>query len=461
MTRKHLYFIFIIATAIVLVYSCRKAQPFNDKLIDERFLADVQTAFDESGASYGNLINGLTAREEAFHDLGDQFFETNFVPNQSKYHANGLGPLYNNLSCASCHASEGRGRAPYPGEKLNSMFFKLSSPGIDALGFPNKLAGYGIQLQDKAIAGITPEGSVSISYVEQKYMFPDGEIASLRKPTYILTNLYTPIMSQVNIGPRVARPTIGMGFLESISEESILKNSDPNDLNQDGISGKPNYVYDFVNKKSGVLGRIGWKASVANIKSQVSKALTEDIGITNYIVVDDNANGQIQSSNFTGIEVPDSIVDALTFYMRTLTVPARRNVKNEEVILGKKLFYTLGCASCHVPNHQTKVDPSFRPLSGLNIYPYTDLLLHDMGSGLGDGFAEFEATGSEWRTPPLWGIGLSQKVSGHSFFLHDGRARNFQEAILWHGGEASKTVTQYANLSIQDRKALLLFLENL
>ena len=458
---KNIYSFFVVLFLISIIYACRQSKPFDSDEYNEVFTADYHTAIDDGAGAYAHPLIGLSAREEAFHDLGDVFFETNFVPNQANYHASGLGPLYNNISCVSCHPSDGRGKAPLPGEVINSMLFKLALPGLDSKGFPNKVTGFGGQLQDKAIIGSAIEGKVDVQYIESNFQFPDGETVKLRKPIYTLTNLYQPISSQVIVSPRLARPVYGVGFLESISEESILKNVDEMDVDGDGISGKANYVYDFVNNKEKVLGRIGWKASVANIKSQVTRALNEDIGITSSVVPDEQIKGQIQEPNSSGIELPDSIVDALTFYIRTLSVPARRDVKNEQIIQGKKLFSIAGCASCHTPNHQTEINPAFKPLSGLNIFPYTDLLLHDMGLDLADGFSEFEAKGNEWRTPPLWGIGLTQKVNGHTNFLHDGRARNFTEAILWHGGEAIKAKTKFVNYTKNERLALIKFLESL
>ncbi|MBI3235091.1 MAG: c-type cytochrome [Bacteroidetes bacterium] len=461
MRKQKIVYVFLALSFVMCIYACRKALPFDNRELDERFTADVHTTFDDGNGAYGHVINGLTDRETEFHDLGDEFFGKNFVPYQQNYHANGLGPLYNNVSCGGCHLSDGRGRPPLPGEKLTSMFFKLALPGADAQGFPNKVPGFGIQLQDKSLFGTAQEGEVALSYQENAYTFPDGEVVYLRAPTYSFINLYQPLPAQVLFSPRIARPNYGIGFLEAISEESILRNSDPNDADQDGISGKPNYVYDFVHQKANVLGRIGWKASVANIKSQVSKALNEDIGVTNYIVKSDNAKGQIQEGTNLGLELPDSIVDAITFYIRTLSVPARRNVDNEDVKLGKKLFVSVGCYKCHTPEHQTKVDPSFKQLSGLNITPYTDMLLHDMGSNLADGFSEFEANGNEWRTPPLWGIGLTKKINGNTFFMHDGRARSYLEAILWHGGEANTAKSRFTQLEKNERAALIKFLESL
>lgn len=441
--------------------ACRKPQEVDNDALSV-YSAGRQTVFDDGSGAYGHMISGLSLREQEFHGLGDRFFGTPFLTVGNKhYPAGGLGPYYNQLSCGGCHVNDGRGTPPLSGQPLTSMFFKLALPGTDPLGFPRKVPGFGIQLQDKSISGYQPEGGISISYNDITFSFPDGEIAHLRQPNYSITNPYTALPSGTLLSPRVARPNYGIGIIERIAESSIIKNADPFDTNKDGISGEVNYVYDFVNQLPGAIGKIGWKASVANIKGQVVKALNEDIGIRTSWIPQENSYEQDFNTRMTGAEFPDSLVDALTFYIQTLSVPASRNPNDPQVKKGKNVFLNIGCAGCHVPSHTTMDDPSLKPLSGLRIFPWSDFLLHNMGPLLADGIEEFNASGSEWRTPPLWGIGLTQKISGHTNFLHDGRARNFQEAILWHGGEAQGAKDRYINLDVSERKALIRFLESL
>ncbi len=455
--KTYIYITFFLLATTSIIYSCRKPQTLDDSELDERMSGGDCTVFDESAGAFGNVIGGLTDEDQRVHDVGDGFFSKTFVPFSTNSPAVGLGPLFNQLSCARCHINEGRGTVPASGQPLQSMFFKLSVPGVDAYGAPLPVQGYGIQLQDKSIAGVNPEGTMQISYSYLSEKLADGTDIQLRQPIYQFDNLYTTMPANVLYSPRIARPNFGMGLIEAISEESILRNADPNDANGDGISGKVNYVYDYITRQGNCIGRIGWKAAVPNIKNQVAKALNEDIGITTSIFPVEYETTQQGGK----IELPDSIVKALTFYMKTLAVPARRNVKDETVKLGQKLFKASGCVKCHVDKHETATDVSFKPLSGQIIRPYSDFLLHDMGPAIADGRPEFDASGYEWRTPPLWGIGLNQRVNGNTNLLHDGRARNYIEAIMWHGGEAQTAKDNFKKLTKTERDALVKFLESL
>jgi len=456
-TKIYIYLAFFLLAITSIIYSCRKPQPFDDENLDERMSGGDCTAFDESAGAFGNVIGGLSDEDTRVHDLGDGFFEKTFVPVSAISLGVGLGPLFNQVTCVRCHINEGRGTPPMPGQPYQSMFFKLSLPGVDDHGAPLSVPGYGTQLQDKSIAGVNAEGTMQLAYNYFTEKLADGTDISLRQPVYQFVNLYTAMPANVLYSPRVARPNFGMGLIEAISEESILSHADPNDVNGDGVSGRPNYVYDYITNKSNCLGRIGWKAAVPNIKNQVAKALNEDIGITTSIFPVEYETTQQGGK----IELHDSIVTALTFYMKTLAVPARRNVKDETIKLGQKLFKVSGCVKCHVDKHETSTDVSFKPLSAQIIRPYSDFLLHDMGAGLADGRPEFDATGYEWRTPPLWGIGLTQRVNGNTNFLHDGRARNYIEAIMWHGGEAQSAKDNFKKLSKEERDALVKFLDSL
>lgn len=421
------------------------------------------TVFDAGRGAYGHPMEGLGQRDLQVHTFGDKMFETAFVLGPAPLHP-GLGPIFNQNSCSSCHQSEGRGKASEGGTSYESLFFRISMPGEDGNGGPIPVPNFGFQIQDRAVFGIKPEAKVNTGWEIRKVQFSDGEEVELRQPVYDIQNPYTDLPSGVLISPRVARPVFGMGLIEAIDEASILAHADPTDADGNGISGKPNYVYDYITGKQKVLGRIGWKAGVPDLKGQIARALNEDIGITTSAFPLKNAHGQAQMAGaYLGPnpDLPDSALHALVFYMQTLSVPARRDVKNPDVLEGQSLFKAIGCIRCHVDVQTTRVDVQLKLLSGQIIRPYSDFLLHDMGPELADHRPEFQADGQEWRTAPLWGIGLSKRVSGHNQLLHDGRARGFKEAILWHGGEGEAAKQRFMKLSATSREKVLKFLESL
>ena len=295
--------------------------------------------------------------------------------------------------------------------------------------------------------------------------FPDGTSYSLRRPTYsILDPAFGPLDPDVMVSPRVAPVTFGMGLLEAVPEERILALADPEDLDGDGISGRPNMIWDD-ERQTRVLGRFGWKASQTTVEGQTAGAFHGDIGITSRLFPAENCPAvQVacrQAPNGGAPEVPDERLAKITFYVQTLAVPAMRNSESPEVRHGARLFVEAGCAACHTPRHVTDESYHVRPLRGQVIFPYTDLLLHDMGEGLADNRPDGQATGREWRTPPLWGIGLVETVNGHTMFLHDGRARSIEEAIIWHGGEARRSRDLFMDMTQEERKALMEFLRSL
>ena len=257
---------------------------------------------------------------------------------------------------------------------------------------------------------------------------------------------------------------IGLGLLETIPELNITKNADPEDINGDGVSGRINIVWDIQQKKRS-LGRFGWKAGQPNVRQQTAAAFNGDLGITSTLFpaqpCSKSQNNCQSASHGEQPEISNQLLKFVTFYAKTLAVPARRSIESPEVKRGKYLFAHAGCAACHTPHFRTGEDNDFPELSRQYIAPYSDLLLHDMGEGLADNRPEFEATGTEWRTPPLWAIGLVQAVNGHTFFLHDGRARNLTEAILWHGGEAENSKDRFKAMNKKDREAVIKFLNSL
>ncbi|RYE07975.1 MAG: c-type cytochrome, partial [Sphingobacteriales bacterium] len=369
---------------------------------------------------------------------------------------------FNNVSCASCHVNDGRGKVPGAGESAANMLFRLSLPGEGEHGNPVPVPGFGDQLQSRGLLTKKKEGDVAITYTETTYEFADGTTYKLRKPTYTIIQSYIPLPANVMLSPRVAAPVFGLGLIEGISEADILANADAEDKDGDGISGKPNYVWDVLQEKK-VLGRFGWKANQPSLLQQVAAAYNGDIGITNFVFPKESSEGQTQFDADPGYnyELTDSLLHSVEFYIRTLAVPVRRRVDNPVVINGKSIFIASGCIKCHKSDARTAVNVSLPQLSNQLIHPFTDLLLHDMGEGLADNRPDFLASGREWRTPPLWGIGLTQRVNGHSNFLHDGRARSLLEAVLWHDGEARSAKNKVVAMSKAERNALITFLESL
>ena len=299
-----------------------------------------------------------------------------------------------------------------------------------------------------------------------------GETVSLRRPTYTVASLgYGPMARDVMLSPRVAPPMIGLGLLESVHPADIVSGADPDDADGDGISGRPSVVRD-PETAGGLLGRFGWKASAASVREQTARAFANDIGISSPGAPDPWGDCTVRQPACRAMpsgvqpplgdtEAPDPVLDLVVFYASNLAVPARRDVDDAEVLHGKALFHGAGCASCHTPKFVTRRDAAGPEHRFQLIWPYTDLLLHDMGEGLADNRPVGNASGREWRTAPLWGIGLTGTVSGHTFLLHDGRARSLLEAVLWHGGEAAAARDAVAAMAPAERAALLRFLGSL
>lgn len=432
--------------------------------------------------SFSQFSANLAFSEEEDFKLGNALFRKLWVSSPSSTQASdGLGPLFNARACQSCHLKDGRGRPPEGRPDATSMFFRLArAPQTEAErqavesfsvpNFPDPV--YGGQLQDLAVPGLAAEGKMKIAYEESQVTLAGGETVSLRKPTYAVADLaYGALGETTTLSPRVTPAMIGLGLVQAIHEADILAHADPDDADGDGISGKAARVRD---QKTGevLLGRFGWKAQNASIRTQSADAFAGDIGIstpdvplshgdctsaqTDCLKMPDGVQERLGDT-----EAPDPVLDLVTFYSENLAVPARRKASFPETLKGKKIFYETGCISCHTPKFVTRRDAGNKAHAFQLIWPYSDFLLHDMGEGLADGQQVGVATGSEWRTPPLWGIGLTRTVSGHTFFLHDGRARNLTEAVLWHGGEAETARNRFAGLAKADRDALLSFLESL
>ena len=424
----------------------------------------------------------MSFERELQFKVGNGLFRKDWVSAPSSTTASdGLGPLFNSRACQACHLKDGRGHPPESGEAAVSMFLRLSIPPqtaadrealasrrVAVIGEPT----YGTQLQAFSIQGHLAEGAMGIRYEEAPQMLGDGTVVSLRKPTYWVDSAnYGPLHPDVMLSPRIAPPMIGMGLLEAVDERDILSRADPDDRDGDGISGRPNMVWSAPEHRV-TLGRFGWKAGKASIADQSAAAFRGDLGLSTPLHPEPSGDctptqGDCLSAPHGGaskddtIEVTQQMLDLVVFYSRNLGVPARRDVGDPQVLAGKRQFYAAGCPACHTPKYVTRRIPDRPEQTFQLIWPYTDLLLHDMGDGLADNRPEGDADGREWRTPPLWGIGLTELVSGHTQFLHDGRARNLLEAILWHGGEAEAAKQRVVAMPPADREALLRFLGSL
>ena len=427
--------------------------------------------FDQN--AYSMPSANLAPMRRLDFSVGNSFFRNPWVIAPASTTArDGLGPLLNTNACQNCHIKDGRGHPPAPdATSAVSMLVRLSIPAgpehaevVRERGIAPE-PSYGGQLQDMAIPGVAPEGKVRLRYSTEQVRFADGTEVELRRPEIELNDLaYGDMHPETRMSLRIAPPMIGLGLLEAIPEEALLANADPDDRNGDGISGRPNRVFDQTSRQT-VIGRFGWKAGQPSLNQQNADAFFNDMGLSTSLLSGSSCTDRQTECRAMPDggepEVSDDILAQVLFYTRNLGVPARRNVDDPQVLAGKTLFHRAGCQSCHAPQFTTAADAAEPELANQLIRPYTDLLLHDMGEGLADDRAEFEANGREWRTPPLWGIGLTQAVSGHTQFLHDGRARNLLEAILWHGGEAEKARQIVLGYDQNERTALLSFLESL
>lgn len=425
------------------------------------------TVFDATRDAFSLPAPGLSARHRSAFFVGNSFFNQNWVAAPSSVDSrDGLGPLFNARSCSSCHFKDGRGRPPEGAEALVGLLIRVSrGDHSHENGAPRGDPVYGDQVQGNGLVGVPKEAEVKVDYEEVRGTFPDGERYTLLKPKVRFEELgYGPLASDLRISARVAPALIGLGLLESIPESTLLALADEDDRNEDGISGRPNRVPDVTTGKL-VLGRFGWKAEQPSVLQQIAAAFQGDLGLSTPLFPDQNDTaGQALARalpNGGSPEVSAQILRDVTLYARVLAVPARRNHRDASIAHGEELFGSLGCAHCHTPTLRSSEVRDLPELAAQEIHPYSDLLLHDMGQGLSDDRPSYRASGNEWRTPPLWGIGLVEKVNGHTRFLHDGRARNYKEAILWHGGEATEVRERFERLPSRERRALIAFLESL
>lgn len=433
------------------------------------------TTVKKSGANAFSLPAGnLPLSKRLDFSVGNSFFRNPWVQAPATTDArDGLGPLFNTNGCQNCHIKDGRGHPPEPGDRnAVSMLVRLSIPAMtveqkkalitDGV-IPDPI--YGGQLQDFALSGAKPEGQINLTYSDVPVTFTDGEVITLRKPELAIIDLnYGPIHPGVMMSARIAPPMIGLGLLEQIPDSTLSAMAEEQQSAGLGISGKLNKVWD-VEKQQTVTGRFGWKAGQPTLMQQNAAAFNGDLGLTSNLFPNENCS--VLQSVCSELpdggkpEVSDNVLTFVEFYSRHLAVPSRRNVAEPQVIKGEALFSVLGCESCHQSKIKTGLNKALPAISEQLINPYTDLLLHDMGEGLADNRGEFLANGREWRTAPLWGIGYTEEVNGHSYFLHDGRARTLMEAVLWHGGEAQQSRDKVLTLSKTERDALMAFLQSL
>ncbi|MCE2440990.1 MAG: thiol oxidoreductase [Candidatus Latescibacteria bacterium] len=448
---------------LLLVSACGSEETISPVPDETRPLSGGQaTVFDASSQAFEMPIPTLSANELDMFLAGDATFEQVFVTPPAEVNP-GAGPVFSHTSCVGCHLRDGRGRGAFGAEPpfVGSMLMRVSLPGYSAHGGPAPVPGFGVQLGDRANYGVEPEARVQVSFFETVEKLADGEAVYLKHPVYYIVEPYQPLPAGVLLSARMAPPVFGRGLLEAISESDILALSDPSDADGDGISGRPNYVHNFRTGRT-ELGRFGLKANNPDILQQVASAYNEDMGVTSPYFPRESVWGQPQhDGRDDDPEITRETLDITTFYIQTLAVPARRNWDDPQVVRGEILFESTGCAGCHTTTFRTG-SHEIPSLSGQIIHPYTDLLLHDMGEALADHRPDFDATGREWKTPALWGLGLTETVNGSPpGFLHDGRAATLLEAIMFHGGEAERSREAVRRLSTENREALLSFLRSL
>lgn len=425
------------------------------------------TTKSDSQEAFSLPVKNLKGKQKKDFFVGKSFFRQNWVTFPASVKSlEGLGPTFIAASCIACHERDGRGRPPlHRKEDFQALLFRISTPGKNIHGGPIDVPGYGDQIQNFAIPGVKPEAVPKVNWVEISGKFADGQKYTLVKPEFLFTDLaYGEFPKEMMVSARVAPAVFGLGLLEAIPEEEILKNEDPDDIDQDGIRGHANFVWDYAQNKR-ALGRFGWKANQPTLHQQTAAAFSGDMGITTSMFPTPNCPSLqpecAKAPQKKSVELSDSDLKKVVVYSQLLSVPERRVLPKEVELRGESLMKEMACTSCHRPTFRTSSTAALKELRHQQIYPYTDLLVHDMGEGLADHRPDFLASGREWRTPPLWAIGMIKKINRHTRFLHDGRARSIEEAILWHGGEAENSQKKYIALPKKDREILIQYVESL
>jgi CxxC motif-containing protein (DUF1111 family) len=463
----------VVATALVAVALAVACQPERDPIslepASDRGPGGALTSPSLDAQAFAQRAPNSSRDSQLFFNSGQGFYYQPWLPPPSSIETRaGLGPLYDASACAQCHLAGGRGRPPLaPDEPFGGLILKLGTGERLATGEPESDRVYGEQLQTLAVAGVRPEGTPQLDYAPLSGTYPDGTSYQLSSPTYRIERLqYGP--TDARLAPRVAPATIGLGLLEAIDESQLAELEDPDDADGDGISGRLNRVWD--RQRGDVsIGRFGWKAEQPDLRQQIAAALAVDLGVTSQLYPHSDCSAAESDCTASEAAPPDAaqpelaerVLDRIESYLRLLAVPPRRGAEDPAVAEGEQLFAQAGCDGCHVPRHVTAPDAALPELQNQTIWPYTDLLLHDLGPGLADARPSFLAAGSEWRTPPLWGLGLYRTVSGHERLLHDGRAEGVAEAVLWHDGEATASRALFEAFTAEERGRLVAFVESL
>lgn len=427
--------------------------------------AGTATNFLTSSYAYDRSADWITGAYDKRFTRGDKLYDD--IRTSSNGIGGGLGPVYAGYSCGSCHRNAGRTQPTL-----------WSEGGSGSSGFSSMLVyisrkngaffqDYGRVLHDQAIYGVKPEGKLKVEYTYETFQFPDGETYELCKPNYSIYEWYADSIKPEDLFCTVRIPLrhVGMGQMMALDPTEIEALAAKSNYPEYGISGRINYVTEKGKKQIGISGN---KANHADLT--VELGFSSDLGVTNDRFPHEVGEGQSNMMGFamTGAQVSTEDMEDVDLYLQTLGVPARRNVDDPTVLQGEQLFYQAKCHLCHVTSLKTRPRGSvllnnteLPQLGNQVIHPYSDFLLHDMGVELGDDYPSGLANGNEWRTTPLWGLGLQEVVNGHTYYLHDGRARNLTEAIMWHGGEGAASRTLFSRMTKDERAALIKFLQSL
>lgn len=466
----------MLSASLLAVVSISMQAGEAEDVLGERTGGDT-TVFATGRNAFSFPLATLSDEEAARFAVGNSFFRRNWVQAPASTRArDGLGPHFIARSCGGCHVQDGRGAPPdlskRPHDPPVSLLLRLSVPGSGAHGGVLADPVYGDQFNNAAIDGVRPEGRVTLRTKPLRGRFSDGTGYALQQPVYGFEGLgYGAMARNVMVSPRIAPQLAGVGLLDAIPEVEIVRNGEAQAEQPGPIKGRPNRVWDAYAGEMRV-GRFGWKANVATIAHQTAGAFLGDIGITSTLFsreactpIQRDCLTAAHSGKDGGPEIDDTTLGQVVFYQSTLAPAARRSPTDSQVLRGQELFTQAQCSTCHRASYVTGDAPFGRlsslKVSGQRIWPYTDLLLHDMGEDLADHRPDFQANGRQWKTPPLWGIGLIRDVNGHQRLLHDGRADGVLEAILWHGGEAQDSKRHVLHMSADDRQALVKFVESL
>ena len=472
---RHLFFPLLF---LVLLCSCDKEGiDMDDVEVPNNYAlsAGTSTIFLNSSVAYDTEADWVSGKYSTRFNNGDRVYDD--VRTSSNGTGGGLGPVYAGYSCGSCHRNAGRTKPTLWSEGGSGSYGFSSMLVYIAKRNGAQFKNYGRVLHDQAIYGVKPEGKLSVQYTYETFSFPDGETYELCKPEYSISEWYADSIAPKDLFCTVRIPLrhVGMGQMMALDPTEIEALAAKSNYPEYGISGRCNYI-----SERGVmrLGLSGNKAQHADLTIELG--FSSDMGVTNSRYPEEICEGQIQMDqgsmmglSYDQLDVSTEEMENVDLYLHALGVPARRNVNDSQVIKGEQKFYEAKCHLCHVTTLHTKtrgaalLNGTQLPwLGGQTIHPYSDFLLHDMGSeimgvGLNDNYVSGLARGNEWRTTPLWGIGLQETVNGHTYYLHDGRARNLVEAIMWHGGEGEASKNLFKKMSKEDRDALITFINSL